>query len=160
MNTLTMKKIMRIGMIFIMVAFLTIILLFLLKQHGSIGILIPISIFMIFFCGIIVFMLRKLNREINIITTGSKAQLVIKEVKDIVNIVGKKHNRIKVTLLATIHSEKSTYDMEHTLYFSSRDTKYMVPGAIIPVTIDQNDPSKIIVMDLEWFKQRETKSNI
>ena len=150
MKTLTTSKIIRIGIIFILSAFLTAVFLFLIRNKVSLIGAIPIFIFMIFFCGIIVFMLRRMNKSINILKTGRKAMVTILQVNGITRngTTGNRSKFITADLLMQITIEgQQPYELSKKMSFPYLDQNKVIPSITIPAMIDKDDNNQL---ELLW----------
>ena len=151
MKTITTSKIIRGGLIFMLVFFLTVAITFLVINKASLGKILAVMVFGLFFCGIILYMIRRNTKSIKVLETGFPAQVTILEIKERGGNGGIKDDFVWLLLKMRIEiKNKAPYEIEQKETFPKLGVGLVKPGVIIPAMISQEDPNKIEFLWIEY----------
>ncbi len=151
MKTITVTKIIKGGLIGIL-AFAIIAITVVVVNSGNYGMLIPAGIFMMLFGGIATFMLRKMSKSINVLTTGAPAKVTVLEVLDQEQkSTVKNDDFIWMLLRMRIDVEgRGSYELTQKETFPRLGSGYIQPNVVIPAMVDEKNHTKIEFLWIEF----------
>jgi len=153
MNTLQLKKIVRIFSLVFFLGFLFINIVMLSKAHSAGG-MIVLGVFGLAMMSVPAFIFVKSHKAIKLIENGAIGKLVIKEIKEVKHHKNKEgRDSLWINLVLEVHSKGiAPYFIEKSLTFETFDLDLLAPGVELPASIDRNFPEKVEFLYLEWKK--------